>query len=306
MTVGQAVSPPTALGPAPGGARRDRERFQWSSVLLLTPAFLLLVVLFLIPVGYAVYLGLTNITLIGVNATSWSFTGLSNLQRLVGDSTFLPSVAITAIFLGGSVVGVVVLGLGLALLLQRGYRPVRIVVGGIVVVVFMLPAITAGMTWYASTTSAGTFAGLLHMSRADFLDSAPLLVVTLANVWSQTGFAMLIFRAALRNIPSELMEAAVLERASPIQCFRRITLPLLSSSLRTTVLLVALMSLSNFALIYIMTAGGPNGATNILPIDSYQQAFVFSNLGYGALIGNVMVLLVTILGVIYVRTSRRA
>jgi multiple sugar transport system permease protein len=289
---------------APSGPRRVRESFEWGSLLLLAPAFALLIVLFVFPIGYAAYLGLTNVTLLGVHAVHWSFTGIANLQRLAGDTTFLPSTWVTAIFLGGSVFGVVATGLALAILLQRTYGPARALVGGIVVVAFMLPAITAGMTWYASTTADGTFATLFHVSNADFLDSAPLLVVTLANIWSQTGFAMLVLGAALRNIPSEVLEAAMIENASPVQRFRRITLPLLGPSIRTTVLLVALMSLANFALIYIMTAGGPNGATNILPIDSYQQAFVFSNLGYGALIGNVLVILVTCLGVVYVRTSR--
>jgi multiple sugar transport system permease protein len=116
---------------------------------------------------------------------------------------------------------------------------------------------------------------------------------------------MLVLSAALRNIPIEILEAASLEGASPVHRFRRVVLPLLGPSIRTTVLLVSLMSLANFALIYLMTQGGPGDATNILPIDSYQQAFVFSNLGYGALIGDAMVVVVSVLGVVYVRAARR-
>jgi multiple sugar transport system permease protein len=131
-----------------------------------------------------------------------------------------------------------------------------------------------------------------------------MLIVTLANVWSQTGFAMLVLGAALRNIPREVLEAADMEDASRWQRFRLITLPMLRPTIVTTVLLITLISLANFALIYVMTQGGPGNSTNILPLYSYQQAFEFNNLAYGAIIGNVMVLICAIFGVIYVRASR--
>jgi multiple sugar transport system permease protein len=257
----------------------------------------LLVVLFLIPVGYAFFLGFTNLRLVGPTALNYHFTGLSNLHQLGHDSVFPKSVELTALFVGGSIVGTVIVGLALAMLMRNANGLVRIVVGGVVIVAWMMPAVTAGMTWYASTTAGGTFATLAGHSQ-------PLLIVTLANTWSQCGFAMLVFAAALRNIPGEVIEAATLENASAAQRFRMVVLPLLRPTIVTTVLLVTLLTLANFALIYIMTQGGPGNATNILPVYSYQQAFSFNNLAYGALIGDVMVVIATILGVAYVRASR--
>ena len=289
----------------PPGRRRDTERFQWGSLALLLPALALLATMFLIPAGYAGYLGLTDLRLIGPTATHWHFTGTENLDRLLGDPAFLQSTLLTIVFVAGSVVGVIGIGLALALLLQRASAAIRVGVGGLVIVVYMLPAITAGMTWYASTTAGGTFAGLIGMPDTDMLHAQPLLIVTLANVWSQTGFAMLILMAAIRNIPAEVIEAAVIENASSWHRFRRVVLPLLGPTLLTTLLLVVLISLANFALIYIMTQGGPGEATNILPIYSYREAFVFGNLGYGALLGDAMVLLASIFGVVYVRSATR-
>ena len=285
--------------------RNDRERFQWGSLALLTPAFALLVVLFLIPVGYAVYLGFTNLTLVGPTAVHWGFTGVQNLTRLRTDTTFIASLRLTAFFVVGSIIGVVVIGYGLATLLQRAQTWIRVIVGGVVVIAWMMPAITAGMTWYASTTAGGTFATLTGLNQSDFLSSQPLFIVTMANIWSQTGFAMLVIGAALRNIPSEILEAAIVENASPWQRFRLVTLPILRPTITAVVLLVALLSLANFSLIYVMTQGGPGNATNILPLYSYQQAFQFNNLAYGALIGNVMVLLAAFFGVLYVRVATR-
>ncbi len=283
--------------------RRDRDRFQWSSLALMTPAFGLLIILFLIPMGYAVYLGLTNLTLVGPDSVKWGFTGLQNLSRLRQDSTFWTSLWVTGGFIGGSIVGVLVAGYWLASLLMRARPWMRIVVGGVVVVSWMMPAVTAGMTWYASTTQGGALGTLIGMRNTNFLDSWPLVIVTLANIWSMTGFSMLVIGAALRNIPSEAIEAAMVENASAWQRFRSIVLPLLRPTMIAVVLLTALLSLANFGLIYIMTQGGPGNATNILPLYSYQQAFSFNNLAYGALIGNVMVLLATVFGVLYVRVA---
>ncbi len=285
--------------------RRDKERFQWSSLALMTPAFALLIVLFLIPMGYAIYLGLTNLTLVGPDAVKWGYTGTQNLVRLKGDTEFWNSLQITGFFIVGSIVGVIVVGYGLATLLMRARPWMRIVVGGIVVIAWMMPAVTAGMTWYASTTGGGTFATLTGLKSSNFLDAQPLLIVTLANIWSMTGFAMLVLGAGLRNIPGEAIEAAIVENASAWQRFRKIVLPLMRPTIIAVVLLVALLSLANFSLIYIMTQGGPGTATNILPLYSYQQAFTFNNLAYGALIGNVMVLIATIFGILYVRIAGR-
>jgi multiple sugar transport system permease protein len=286
-------------------SRHDKTRFQWSSLALLTPCFALLAILFLIPMAYAVYLGLTNLTLVGPTAIHWGFTGTQNLIRLKEDSEFWNSLLVTGGFIGGSIIGVIVVGYTLATLLMRARPWMRVIVGGIVVVAWMMPAVTAGMTWYASTTGGGTFPTLLGLGQANFLDSQPLLIVTLANIWSMTGFAMLVIGAGLRNIPNEAIEAAVVENASTWQRFRMIILPLMRSTIIAVVLLVALLSLANFSLIYIMTQGGPGTATNILPLYSYQQAFSFNNLAYGALIGNVMVVIATIFGFLYVRVAGR-
>lgn len=285
--------------------RRDRERFQWGSLLLLSPAFFLLIVLFLIPAAYAVYLGFTNLTLVGPTAVHWGFTGMANVTRLRTDTTFTASLWLTAFFVVGSIIGVVIFGYLLASLMMRAQSWIRIIIGGVVVVAWMMPAITAGMTWYASTTAGGTFATLTGLSQSDFLSTQPLLIVTLANIWSQTGFAMLVIGAALRNIPGEILEAAEMENASASQRLRKIVLPILRPTMTAVVLLVALLSLANFSLIYVMTQGGPGNATNILPLYSYQQAFQFNNLGYGALIGNVMVLFAAVFGALYAKVAAR-
>jgi multiple sugar transport system permease protein len=160
------------------------------------------------------------------------------------------------------------------------------------------------MVWYAASTAGGTLTTLFGSPSSDFLHDFPLLLVSAANTWSLTGLAMLLFGAALRNIPSEVIESAELESATAVQRFVRITLPLLRPTIVTTVLLMTLLSLANFTIVYIMTGGGPGTSTTILPVYSYQQAFVFNHLAYGALVGDAMVLLATVVSFVYVRVSR--
>ncbi|MEA2644608.1 MAG: multiple sugar transport system permease protein, partial [Chloroflexota bacterium] len=117
------------------GPRLDRARFQWSSLVPLTPALALLGLLFVFPVLYATYLGFTNLALVGSRSRDYSFTGLENVVRMFGDYVFIKSSWLTIIFvLGSAIVGQSVLGMALALLLRRAVVPVRLVVGSIVIV----------------------------------------------------------------------------------------------------------------------------------------------------------------------------
>jgi len=290
--------------PLPSGPRLDREPYRWQSVVLLGPALLLLLGLFVVPALYAFYLGFTNLNLLGATATHFQFTGSANLKTLIHDSTFFGSLSTTGVFALGSVIGAVVVGMLLALALRTGSRIVGVVAGGIVVVCWMMPAVSAAFAWYATTTGGGTVASLLGSPNLDVLASSPLLVVVVANIWSQVGFVMVVFGAGLRNIPLEVLEAARMESATAWQSFWRITLPIMRPLVTTTVIIVLLLSLANFSLIYIMTQGGPGTATDILPIYSYQQGFTFDNLAYGALVGDALVVCATVIALIYVRASR--
>lgn len=311
MSSGTAASVPPAGyvcggGEAPTTRRLDRRRLEWQSAPLMLPAAVLLVVLFLGPVIYSFYLGLTNLQLVGPTSLHYQFTGLANVKTLIDDAIFRKSLYLTAFFVVGSgVIGATGVGLALAVAMQKALGAMRMAVGAMVMVAFMLPPITAAFVWYAASTNGGSLPTLFGTPGSDFLLKSPMVVVAAANAWCVTGLAMLLFSAALRNIPGEIMEAAELERATGVQRFVRITLPLLKPTIVTTVLLITLLSLANFTIVYLMTQGGPGSATMILPVYSYQQAFTFNRLAYGALIGNVMVIIATIFSALFVYFSRQ-
>jgi multiple sugar transport system permease protein len=281
--------------------RLDRRRFQWSSLVLISPMGLLLFLLFLGPVGYAFYLGFTNLQLIGINSINYRFTGLTNLIALWKDREFYHSLLLTMYFvIGSGAIGSTVAGLALALLMERALPSLRATVGAVAVLACILPPVTVAVVWYSVTTAGGVFPEMIGMGRDDLLYKSPMLVVSLANGWSLCGLSMLIFAAALKNIPRDLFEAAMLDDATALQRFFRITLPMLRPTVMTSVLLMTLLSFGNFTLVFLMTGGGPEGRTNILPVYSYLQAFAYHRLGYGALLGNVIVVISALLGVIFV------
>src|SRR2546430_4960606 len=241
-----------ALGP-----RLDRDRFQWSSLLMLAPGLLLLGGLFLGPVLYAFYIGFTNLALVGSRSRDYSFTGLENVARMLGDYVFIKSAGLTILFVVGSaIVGQSVLGMLLAILLRNAVVPIRVVVGSIVIVAWVLPEITVALIWYAFSQAGGTLSILLGHGGTNFLVLVPMLIVSVANLWRNVAFSMLVFSAGLRNLPSEVLEAAEVEGASAWRGYRAGILPPLRPTIVTNLLLVALPNLSEVTPLYSKTHGG--------------------------------------------------
>jgi multiple sugar transport system permease protein len=287
------------------GPRLDRERFEWSSLVTLTPALALLGLLFVFPVLYATYLGFTNLALVGSRSRDYSFTGLENVTRMLGDYVFIKSSWLTLIFVVGSaIIGQSVLGMAIALLLRRAVVPVRLIVGSIVIVAWVLPEITVALVWYAFSQAGGTLSILLGHRDANYLVLVPMLIVSVANLWRNVAFSMLVFSAGLRNLPTEVLEAAEVEGASVWRRYRLVILPLMRPTIVTNLLLVTILNLSEFTLIYAMTQGGPGIETMTLPLYVYQEAFVFHQLGYGTAISLVLVLIGAVFSLLFVRAAR--
>jgi len=289
---------------APEGIR-ERQRLRASTLAWLTPASALLIGLFLVPIGYAIYLGFTNLELLGPTAQNYSFTGLANVRRMIHDPVFWSSVKLTLIFVVGSgIIAQTILGLALALLGQRAHVTVRASVGSVVVLAWVLPEIAVAFIWYAFSQAGGTLSVLTGHSNSDLLSTAPLLIVSVANTWRGTAFSMLVLSAGLRNVPQEADEAAQLEGASYWKRLLRVTLPIMRPTLMINMLLITLGTISDFTLIFAMTQGGPGNQTAILPVYMYIEAFQFNALGYGTTIALALMLIGALLSVFYIRQLR--
>jgi multiple sugar transport system permease protein len=276
--------------------------------LPVLPALLLLLVFLAGPVFWAFQASFTNIGLTGRNARNPEWVGLENYQRLLLDPVFPLSLGLTVLFVAGSaVLGQNLLGLALAVLMRRARRAVSSLVGTAVVAAWVLPEIVAAFAAYAYFSRDGTLnqlLGGLGMARPDWLYSWPMAAVVLANIWRGTAFSMLVYRAALNDIPTEVAEAAQMDGAGGWQRLAFITLPMIRGSIATNLMLITLQTLAVFTLIWVMTAGGPANASTTLPVLAYQEAFKFGDIGYGTAVASVLLLIGAVFGIVYIRLLR--
>ncbi|WP_280846790.1 MULTISPECIES: sugar ABC transporter permease [unclassified Streptomyces] len=267
------------------------------------PAVVLLAVFLAGPIAYCVYYAFTDMQLTGASGTR--FVGFDNFTRAFDDTDFLNAMWLTLVFVVGSaVVGQNTLGLALAVLVQKATAPVRALVNGVVIAAWVLPEVVAGYLMYAFFYNQGSLNSLLdalHLPDQNWLYTMPILAVCLANVWRGTAFSLMVFTAAINDVPQELVEAAEMDGAGPWQRLWRVVLPVIRPSILTNLMLITLQTLSVFGLVYTMTRGGPGNKSETLPIFMYQQAFQNSLIGYGTAIALVLLVVGALFSVVYIR-----
>jgi multiple sugar transport system permease protein len=304
----------TITRPTPGAPDRPelRRRTHPLSVdiaraLPLTPAVLLLLVFLAGPILWCVYAAFTNTALTGSGSGATEFVGLDNFRAAFGSDTFRNSVVLTLVFTFlSAVVGQNLLGLALALLQKRAAKVVRTLVGVTVIGAWVIPEVVAGYLWYAFLAKDGTLnevLGVLGLGQ-NWLYTLPIIAVSLANVWRGTAFSMLVYNAALSEIPSEIEEAAAMDGATGWKRLRHVTVPMIKRTVTTNLMLITLQTLSVFGLIYTMTRGGPGTKSQTLPLYMYEQAFSFSQIGYGTAIALVLLAVGGVFSIVYMRLLR--
>lgn len=279
---------PTVTGGRAAQARRERRAAFW----FLLPDCLGLFVFVAIPMMLAIVLGFFRIDGFG----TFEFIGLDNYARMLGDPQFWSSVQVTLLYLVGVVPAIFVLGLGLALLVQQRIPFVGLI-RSMLFVPYVISLVVVAMVWQFMlgdrTGVLSRVASALGFENVSFLGDPGLALtsVIVVTVWFQMGYYMVIFLAGLQDIPGEYYEAARIDGASAWQRFRSITFPLLRPT-SFFVLITATVAVitGGVDLIFVMTGGGPAGATSLLIFYVYEQAFLFGELGYAAAVGSVLVL----------------
>ena len=260
------------------------------------------------PSLFALYTAFTDMALTGPSAAQPNWVGTTNFSQIFQDPDFFNALRVSITYLAGSaIIGQAGLGLLLALLMQ-GRKPMfRGTIGGIVIAAWVIPDVVAAFLWSAFLHQDGflnAINALFGLPQRAWLNDAPMASVIVANVWRGTAFSMLIFSAALAGIPSELYEAASIDGAGILSRLKSITLPLLTGAIATDLLLITLQTLSDFTLVWVLTAGGPGYKTQLLTIYVYQQAFKFYQLGYGTAVSLLILAVGAILSLVYIRVLR--
>jgi raffinose/stachyose/melibiose transport system permease protein len=259
---------------------------KWVITLYVLPALILILLLIYIPIVLTGYYGLMEWNGIG----KMKFIGLANYIELVQDKMFWKSTwhsILLGLFSTLSLFGYLILSLILASKI-KGANFLR----KIYLIPMLLSSVAIGQLWAKIfDPTNGMINRLLVLLGVEnpplWLADADIVLFALfiPIVWQYAGFYIIIFYAALKNVPEELIEAAKIDGASPIQIAYKIRIPLIADVIKVMIILAVVGSLKYFDLIFVLTGGGPNGASEVMASYMYKEAFSKYNFGYGSAIG---------------------
>jgi sorbitol/mannitol transport system permease protein len=270
-------------------SRRSAQREGWARRLPLLPALLLVIALTQLPFFLTIWFSLHRWNLLGMAPPR--FIGLRNFVFAFSDVTFLYAILHTIVMTALIVLTSVLVGLLLALGLNRPFSG-RALVRTLAVTPFFLMPVAAALFWKAALFDPtfglfGAIAGLLGLDRVDWLSQHPVLSVVIVSSWQWSAFVLMIVLAGLQSFPEEVEEAAAVDGASRLHVFRSLLLPHLRPFLELSGLLVAMYVLENVAVISVLTAGGPAFATTNLSYYVYLQAFSAFSMGRASAYGTI-------------------
>jgi multiple sugar transport system permease protein len=277
---------------------------------MMTPFAVLLGGLLGWPIVWTFVLSFTNEELTGPTALHHQFIGFSNFTQLFADPNFGASLVHTLQYLVGSAyIGQVVFGFILALLFRQCSRLVQAIVGGVIILSWVVPELIAGFMWYALLGQDGVLqqaANALGLPFTQLLVTHPMLAVNLANTWRGVAFSMMLFTAALAAFPRDLIEAAQVDGATSFKRILFVVVPNLKGTILVDIVLVTLATLNDFVLIFTMTGGGPGEESQVLSTYMYQLGFTEYRIAYATAVSVVLLVLGVILSVFYVRALRKS
>jgi multiple sugar transport system permease protein len=269
----------------------EETRFAWLAIL---PALFFFSLFVGFPVGYSFYLSFHDWNMMAARPT---WVGLENYTSLLQEEEFLRSLYLTALFTIGITFCIVVFSLGMALLLDQKLRWIRLYR-----TIFYLPAVTSlvaiGIVWVWIFDPQY---GLINQALRGVGVEGPLwladtrialLALVLTAAWRNIGYFATIFLAGLQGIDDMYYEAARIDGGGAWDSFWRITLPLLKPTMLFVVVMSVILSFQVFALVYVMTGGGPAKSTEVLVFYLYQQAFTYFRMGYASAVGFVLFVII--------------
>jgi ABC-type sugar transport systems, permease components len=274
---------------------------------MTAPAFALQALLLVVPLIIAVRLSFTDWT--GLS-THFDSVGAKNYRKLLEDPTVREAAQVTALI---AIIGTVVCngaGLFFALLLQKATRINKLVRAAIFYPQVLAPLVI-GFVWAAFLGPGGVVSNVMqsaHMSPLPFLSDQHWAVGTtiFVIVWSTFGVNVVLYLAGLQTVPPDLLEAARIDGAGPVQTFRHVVLPMLAPIVTLNVVLVLVSLLRTYDLVVSLTGGGPAGSTQTVAYLILNVAFRNNELGYGAAQAVVLAAVTGVLAVLIILVRRRA
>jgi multiple sugar transport system permease protein len=303
------AAPPGAAGRGPG---RRALSPQWAAWAFLAPVVIYLGLFYAYPLYRNIDLSVRNYTVRSFVQGNAPFTGLANYRKIVDDPTFMPALEHTVLFTAASLFFQYAIGLALAVFFAQHFR-LSATLRALFLVPWLLPLIVSASTWSWMLNSdsgiVNTALGWTGIGPVNWLTSPSwsLVSVIVANIWIGIPFNLVVLYSGLQTIPASLYEAAALDGANAWQRFWRVTFPLLKPVSAITLLLGLVYTLKVFDIIWIMTKGGPSDSSTTFATWSYRWGFgnLLPQFGPGAAVGNILVVIALIFGLVYIRAQRK-
>jgi multiple sugar transport system permease protein len=280
-------------------------------LILLGPTLLILLAMLAFPTVYVLNVSFRDFHLTDPTAGN-PFVGLENYKTLLSSPAFFAALWKSVLFTVASVALTFVIGMAIALLLnRRGVWGAGLTRTAILVPLIFTPLVIGATYRFMLERDNGIINELLELvglERIPFLADPlwAMISVILVDVWQWTPFAVLVLLAGLESLPVEPFEAARMDGASRWAEFWYITLPLLAPVIAVVLLIRTMDAFREFDKIFIMTGGGPGTATQTLPIFLYRSGFQDFNMGFSAATGVIMLIIVTVVSSLYVRRIHAA
>ncbi len=313
---GSGTDPVDVPARRPSSPRKERNFFQrigrsWADYLYILPALGVMILVIGYPIYYTIYLSFFN-TPPSLAMEDKIWVGLDNYERILKAESFRDVTWNTFYWTVFSTIFAFILGLGAALMLNREFIG-RGFLRGVLLIPWVISAVAAAYVWrWLLHSDYGVIGAItVELGITDepivFLDSIdrvlPSLIVV--NVWKEFPFAMIMLLAGLQTVPEQLHRAAMVDGAGVWERFWHITVPHLKGVTIITVLLLTVANLNSFTLPFIMTGGGPAGASELWITDVYQIAFGRTRYGLASAYSVILFIVMMTLGYFYVRALTR-
>ncbi len=274
--------------------------------MFVMPTIVFLILINIFPLFYSLVLSFADYSAVSAKPPDW--IGIQNYRELLRDPHVWESLYITLKYVIISVSGQLVVGFGVALLLNRNI-PGKGTITTLLLLPMMMSMAIVGLFWkLLYSPSWGIINYLLGLQNFVWISNADvaLLAIAITDVWMWSPFVMLLSLAGLSAIPKHLYEAAAIDRASRWFTFRRITLPLVTPLLLIAVIFRTMEAFKTFDLAFIMTGGGPGTATELIAIKLYNMAFPQWQTGKSCALAYILLIMIIGISNIYIKYLNKA
>jgi multiple sugar transport system permease protein len=287
--------------------RRALDSEQFNGWAFATPGVAVILLFGAVPIVWSAVMSFQKSTLLG---SSTPYVGLANYRQLVHDPVVDQAIEHTLIYTALFVPGTMVVGLFLAVAMNRKIRFIsfyRTVAYATMAISSISEAIVFIWLFDPSYGVVNFFFSKVGIPQQQFLNSPSeaLYVIVAMTIWGWSGFAVVVYLSALQGVPQTLLEAAAIDGAGPWKSFRKITLPLLSPASLFLAVWLTINALQLFDEVYLSTQGGPLNATTVLVYYLYEQAFNQFNFGYASAIAYFLFLIILVITAVQFWAGRR-